>query len=387
MRRLSIKSAVALVGEELSPVRDVVIDIADGEVIGIGKVAGSNNVIDLGSTILMPQLTNAHIHVLDHFLMGLFNKYYIDDLVGAPYGLKYYYLRRTKPESLRDGLRIIFRRVRNYGVGCLLSIIEYGRIFADVVIDEAKRASLCIIPLAEPSVFRVYVSPNEEEDVDEVFEEEVRYFVEKGFGVSLISPLNYTMAELRLVSRLAGSRGSLISTHVSETEDTHSDGDLNRALTTLITGNSLFVHLTQLSKDEVLKLPAMPIALCPRSNMELVGKLPEVGTMFSRGLRPMVGTDNVALIEPDPWQEMRLLRFLIARGAGLRAVDILKMATSWAWSWGFGYIIREGLPMKGLALGMYYNVSDDYVHEYLLTRASPGDIAYLIDGSDVMKIA
>jgi cytosine/adenosine deaminase-related metal-dependent hydrolase len=387
MRRLSIKSSIALVDQDLNAIDNAVIDISDGEITGIGKVPGYANVIDLGNTVLMPQLTNAHIHVLDYFLIGLYNKYYIDDLVGAPYGLKYYYLRRAKPESLRAGLSLVFRRIRSYGVGCLLTIIEYGKYFTNMVIEEAKRVGLCVIPLAEPSVFRVYVKPDEEEDVDETFEEEVRYFVDNGFGISLISPLNYSMAELRLASRLAGSRGLLISTHVSETEDTHADGDLDRALSTLVTGNSLFVHLTQLNADEVFKLPKIPTAICPRSNIELVNKLPNITAMLRNELRPMVGTDNVALVEPNPWDELRLLRYTVTRSPELKPVNLLKMATSWAWSWGFGYIIREGLPMRVVAVGVAYGMVDiDYVHDYLLTRLSTGDITYLIDGSEVTKV-
>ncbi|MFB6469699.1 MAG: amidohydrolase family protein [Vulcanisaeta sp. AZ3] len=387
MRRLSIRSAFALVDQDLRPLRDGVVDVSDGVVTGIGRVPGSNNVVDLGNAILMPQLTNAHIHVLDHFLMGLFNKFYIDDLVGAPYGLKYQYLRRVNPESLRGGLARLFRRIRGYGVGCLLAIIEYGMRFVDVVLEEAGRVGLCVVPLAEPSVFRVYVHPNEEEDVDEVFEEEVRYFVERGFGISLISPLNYSTAELMLASRLGGSRNLLISTHVSETVDTHADGDLSRALSTLVTGNSLFVHMTQLSDDEIAKLPKVSVAVCPRSNVELVGRLPSVGSMVRVGLKPMVGTDNTALIEPDPWGELRFMRYAMAGGQGLRPIDILMMSTSWAWSWGFGYIIREGLPMRGLAVGVAYESLDaDYVHDYLLTRVSSRDILYLIDGQDVVKV-
>ncbi|WP_243675216.1 amidohydrolase family protein [Vulcanisaeta distributa] len=342
MRRLSIKSAIALVDQELRPIRDTVIDISDDEITGIGRIPGSNNVVDLGNTLLMPQLTNAHVHVLDYFLMGVFNKYYIDDVVGAPYGLKYYYLRRVNPESLRNGLAMVFRRIRNYGIGCLLAIIEYGRLFTDVVINEARRAGLCIIPLAEPSAFRVYVKPGEEEDVDEGFEDDVRYFVDNGLGVSLISPLNYTMAELRLVSRLSGSRGLPISTHVSETEDTYLDNDLGRALTTLVTGNTVFVHLTQLSEEDLAKIPTLPVVTCPRSNIEFVGRLARVGAMLRRGgLKPLIGTDNVALIEPDLWDEMKVMKLLM--NGELNSHTILNMATSWAWSWGgFGYIIREG---------------------------------------------
>ncbi|WP_054842215.1 amidohydrolase family protein [Vulcanisaeta distributa] len=174
----------------------------------------------------------------------------------------------------------------------------------------------------------------------------MKYFVDRGgFGVSLISPLNYTMAELKLVSRLSGSRGLPISTHVSETEDTYLDNDLNRALTTLVTGNTVFVHLTQLNDDDIAKIPLLPIVTCPRSNIEFVGKLARVGAMVRRGgLKPLIGTDNVALIEPDPWEEIKVMRLLMG-GGELNSQTILKMATSWAWSWGgFGYVIREGEP-------------------------------------------
>jgi cytosine/adenosine deaminase-related metal-dependent hydrolase len=374
------------VDQELIPIKDAVIDISDDEVIGIGKIPGSNNVVDLGNVILMPQLTNAHIHVLDYFLMDLFNKYYIDDVVGAPYGLKYYYLRKAKPESLRNGLAMVFRRIRSYGIGCLLSIIEYGKSFTDVVIEEARRAGLCIVPLAEPSVFRTYVRPNEEEDINEKFEDEIKYFVDRGFGISLISPLNYTMAELKIASKLGGSRGLPISTHVSETEDTYSDGDLDRALSTLMIGNTVFVHLTQLNDGDIMRLPMLPVVTCPRSNMEFTGKIPKISTMIRRGLRPLIGTDNVALVEPDPWEEIKLVRLLM-RGEELHSINILKMLTSWAWSWGFGYIIREGELMRGLALQVgYEGVDINYVHDYVITRISSMDVAYIINGSEIIKV-
>lgn len=65
--------------------------------------------------------------------------------------------------------------------------------------------------------------------------------------------------------------------------------------------------------------------------------------MVRRGLRPLVGTDNVALIEPNPWDEIKVMRLLM--GSELSSQTILKMVTSWAWSWGgFGYVIREGEP-------------------------------------------
>lgn len=120
--------------------------------------------------------------------------------------------------------------------------------------------------------------------------------------------------------------------------------------------------------------------------MEFIGKLPKIGIMTKRGLRPLLGTDNVALVEPNPWEEMKLLRVIMA-GTELRPIEILKMATSWAWSWGLGYVISEGAQMRGLAMRIgYENLSMDYVHDYVVTRISTKDITYMINGQEVIEI-
>ncbi|WP_243679603.1 hypothetical protein [Vulcanisaeta souniana] len=82
--------------------------------------------------------------------------------------------------------------------------------------------------------------------------------------------------------------------------------------------------------------------------MEFIGKLPKIGIMTKRGLRPLLGTDNVALVEPNPWEEMKLLRVIMA-GTELRPIEILKMATSWAWSWGAWLRNKRGRPNEGLS--------------------------------------
>ncbi len=108
--------------------------------------------------------------------------------------------------------------------------------------------------------------------------------------------------------------------------------------------------------------------------------------MVRRGLRPLVGTDNVALIEPNPWDEIKVMRLLM--GNELSSQTILKMATSWAWSWGFGYVIREGEPMRGIALRIdYEGLSMDYVYDYITMRISDRDVTYIINGSSIISVS
>ncbi|WP_069806550.1 amidohydrolase family protein [Vulcanisaeta thermophila] len=388
MRRVSYRARYVLMGMELEPLEGAFVDVGeDGVVTGVGRAPGSVNTVDLGNTVLMPQLVNAHVHVLDYPLLGLYGKYYIDDLVGAPYGIKYHFLRRAREEDLTTGLRSVFRRVRRYGVGCLLSIIEYGFRYAELVVKEAQSEGLCITPFAEPSTFRVYVHEGEEDDVDEGFEREVRDFVERGFNVSLISPLNYTKAELKLAAKLTSAHGLWVMTHVSETEDTYADNDMGRAGETLNPANTVMVHLTQLGDEDILKLAPSPIVTCPRSNVELVGKLPRISTMVKRGFRLMVGTDNVALVEPNPWDEIKTLRELLRYGGyAIDDRELLKMVTTNPARWGFGYRIDYGEVMKAVVVGVGYDsVNTDNLIHYLVSRVTPVDVVGLVDGSSLIK--
>jgi len=387
VRRRSYRARVILVGGDLEPMFDSTVDVADGEITGIGKVPGYPDVVDLGDGVLMPQITNAHVHPLDYFLMGIYSEYYIDDLVGAPHGIKYVELRRRDPESLRTGLRIIFRRMRRFGVGFALPIVEYGSRYSRIVIEEAQASGIVIRPLLEPSRFRVWVNEEEEGDVDEVFEAEVRGFVEDGHWVSLVSPLNYTKAELELASKLVGSSGGWVSTHVSETVDTHEDGDLPRLLETMRHSTTLLVHLTQASSDELRMVSGLPVALCPRSNSALVNKLPPVGEALSLSMRLMLGTDNLALIEPNPWDEARFLYYASGLlGKPISPREVLRMLTTWAWGWGVGFCIVEGQPMRGLVLLPSHNIPPGRIHEYVLLRSSVTDIVALIDGNEVERL-
>jgi cytosine/adenosine deaminase-related metal-dependent hydrolase len=365
---------------------DHAVDVSDGTITGVGRFPGYVDVIDLGNSVLMPQLSNVHLHPLDYFLMGTYGIHYIDDLVGAPYGIKYVELRKKSPEELRGGLRMIFRRMKKMGVGFILPIVEYGVRYVGVVVEEARSAGIITRPLAEPSSFRVYVHEEEEDDVDESFEEEVRLFVENGYWLSLVSPLNYTRAELTLASRIVSAGGGWLSTHVSETPDTHEDGDLVRLIETTM-GMTLLVHLTQASRDELGMVRHLPLALCPRSNSILVNRLPPIGEMMELGIRPMLGTDNLALVEPNPLDEARYLYYASrVMGRPVEPRELLMMITTWAWGWGIGFNITEGQTMRGVAIGLAYNGVDvEGIHEYVLLRTNPGDIVAVIDGDEALR--
>jgi len=90
---------------------------------------------------------------------------------------------------------------------------------------------------------------------------------------------------------------------------------------------TLAVHLVQADRRDLTLLAekGVKVCVCPRSNMALTGKLPELETMLELGLRPAVGTDSLASVSSlDLFDEMH---FLAERFQHLNPQDILAMGT------------------------------------------------------------
>jgi cytosine/adenosine deaminase-related metal-dependent hydrolase len=72
----------------------------------------------------------------------------------------------------------------------------------------------------------------------------------------------------------------------------------------------LLVHMVHAGADDLRRARAAEatIVLCPRSNLHIGGRLPDVPAMLSEGLRLALGTDSLASV-PDlsPWAELAAL--------------------------------------------------------------------------------
>jgi aminodeoxyfutalosine deaminase len=76
--------------------------------------------------------------------------------------------------------------------------------------------------------------------------------------------------------------------------------------------NCLLVHNLQLSNNDIklLKVKKSKIVVCPRSNMYLHHKLPNISLMLKEGLEPALGTDSLASCDDlSILNEMKFLRY------------------------------------------------------------------------------
>lgn len=355
-RQVEIMAAIKaryILARELEVIENGVVEIDDaGVVAGVGKYTGGV-VADLGNVILMPQLVNSHVHVLDAAIMDR-DDMYIDDLVGWPYGVKYLVTKRLVERGRHIPLlRKVAARMRKYGTGCALVYVEYGA-----------------------------------RDVEKVFRQhdiEVLTFQETHGGfpthpyVQVASPLDHPVEYLKELRRRYGK----ISTHVSETADCHEGGDLELALKAL--DADVLVHLVYITPEEVSAIPKeKAVVVNPRANAYFVGKVAPVPLLLSH--KPLLGTDNIFMNEPDLWTEMKFLHaYSAAVGWKLGEREILAMATVWNWE-KVGCLppIDVGLSLRAIALSAPY--TGDKIYKFLVKRATAGDIYAFIERGQVVKI-
>ncbi|MFC1883434.1 amidohydrolase family protein [Thermodesulfobacteriota bacterium] len=95
----------------------------------------------------------------------------------------------------------------------------------------------------------------------------------------------------------------------------------------LLDGNTLAVHLLQVTKQEISLLAErkVGVCLCPRSNLKLHGRLPDINAFLDEGVLPAIGTDSLASVNSlSVFDEMS---FIGGHFPDIRPDDILGMAT------------------------------------------------------------
>lgn len=348
---VAIRAKYVLWGAKLDVVEDGVVEVDDeGRIAGVGKYSGQI-AVNLGNAVLMPQLVDAHIHPLD-VAMADRDDYYIDDLVGWPHGIKYHFLKRlvARRKHLRP-LEALARRARKYGVGCVLAYAEYA---ADDVAEAFKRYG-----------------------IDAVVFQEAHGDYPDYPNVQVASPLDHPPEYLRGLR----DRYKLVSTHVSETQDCHEGGDLELALKVL--NADVLIHLVYATPEEIAEIPeGKAVVVNPRANAYFVGRLPDVPSLLR--LKPLIGTDNAFVNEPDVWAELKFLHAYsrLAKWA-IDERTLLKMATTWPWEkLRCGSPIDVGLRAKAMAVSLPYPTHD--VYKFLARRAGGQDVSAFIEGSEIV---
>ncbi|RUM46583.1 MAG: hypothetical protein DSY37_05025 [Hyperthermus sp.] len=274
----------------------VCVDIEDGVILGFsnGCPPGASS---YESSVIMPALCNAHMHILDSSIADIGENLELNELVAQPHGVKYKALssipRHTLEKALEETLASVSEKATKYtGI-----YVEMGR-------EGAQLVSRVLSNLGMENTARLLVQAS-----NKSYPEYMSLMREWG-GVGLDTALDLEIFELR---ELAGM--GHLHVHVSETEELRKMGDY-----LLAAGSArAAIHVTFLEPGTVIELAlehgTFPV-FCPRSNMYHTGRLPPIESLiniYMDGLPAGLGTDNTAWITPHVAEEMSFA-YIMGRG-------------------------------------------------------------------------
>jgi cytosine/adenosine deaminase-related metal-dependent hydrolase len=373
MVRRVLYNTTLLEGDDLEITYGYLI-VKDNKIEKIGEGMPHARDIDLKRGFVLPPFVNVHTHLADAVAKEIYLGKSQPQVVG-PRGAKFRELKRAGRE-LVSTLRATIHDVFKGGTLAHCDFREGGLAGVKIL----KRAST-------PPVRSVILGrPSKLSELDEL--------VRACDGVGLPSLDVFEPSVLKEIARNVRRAGKIFSVHVAETEEAQrlsfektGKGEVERALELR---PSFIIHSTWASVDDLLllKKARVPTVFCARANSLLGVGTPPILKALKAGVKFCIGTDNVAVCQPDMFGELSFdwasLRREDSRVGNEEARELLRAATieplnifNLPWR-----ALQEGAPATFLVLSRGYNlVGLKNVHAGLVNRARVDNVrAIFING-------
>lgn len=317
--------------------------VAQGRVVACGPAAEVEAVweavhrYDLGRSLLLPGLVNAHTHSPMTLLRGV-----ADDLP-----LLQWLQTRIWPleaqlteELIHLGSLLACAEMIATGTTCFMDMYMHQRITARAVEQSGMRAVLAEGILNFPTMS--YKNPREAFTLVEELLEQFAGHPRIRFGVAPHTVYTTTPEQLRRSHALARHYRAVWFTHCAETAtetaqclEQHGKRPLELLDELGLLGpGSTLVHMVDLTDADIARVAASGahVVLAPRSNMKLASGIARGRDLCAAGVRPGLGTDGAASNNAlNMFQEMASCALLHKAGSldatALPAQAVLDMAT------------------------------------------------------------
>jgi len=286
-----------LAGPGYEPVEGRVV-VEDGTIEAVEEAPTAS------TDIVLPAFVNAHTHVGDSIAKEAGGGLSLDELVAPPDGLKHRLLRAASREETVAAIRRSLSFMEAGGTTAFLDFRE-----GDVEGVETLREAAAGLEIEPVILGRESTAAMEAGD---------------GFGAS--GARDGEFGAHRTATREAGK---LFGIHAGERDP----ADINPAMDLDPDFLVHMVHPEALHLDR-LEDEAVPVVVCPRSNLVTKVGVPPVRELLDR-TTVALGTDNVFLNSPSMFREMEFA----AKLADVSASEVLRMAT------------RAGAELAGLNCG------------------------------------
>lgn len=257
--------------------------------------------------VVVPAFANAHTHVGDAVARGGALPASLEEAVRPPHGYKHRVLAATPEPALVEGMRGALRELDEGGAASFVDFREGGARGVALLREALKGSPLRARVLGRPA--GPDASPAEVRDVLRDAD---------GLAPSSLPDVGADVA-MRL-ARACREAGKPFALHHAEAGPEDLDA-------VLATRPALLVHLVHSGRGDLERVrdAGAAVAICPRSNLRWLRRLPDVRAMLDLGLRVGLGTDNAMLGPCDLRAEARALLSADARVGPLDAVRLLAL--------------------------------------------------------------
>lgn len=324
---LTIKDGIVLKGQDLTPVRENIV-IDDGKIIEMAKDVCEGKIIDATDSIVCPTFLNGHTHIGDSIIKDEGYGLSLGEMVKPPNGVKHKALANAEDGEIIDAMKKSMWDMFESGTTHFIDYREGGIKGVELLRKASKNLPVTPVILGRDDSFY-----GQNPDLRKV-KIAIRKLLKLADGIALSGFGEISDEVASLITSECRKAGKISSIHVAESMHLQDDSlrDFNK--TEIQRGvdadfNQL-VHCTNPRNNDLELIKNSNVVVCPRANATLNVGVAPLNEMFSKGIKPLLGSDNLMLNSPSLFRELEFsLKIMSVYYKNyLNPKDLLKTATT-----------------------------------------------------------
>lgn len=324
---LTIKDGIVLKGQDLTPVRENIV-IDDGKIIEMAKDVCEGKIIDATDSIVCPTFLNGHTHTGDSIIKDEGYGLSLGEMVKPPNGVKHKALANAEDGEIIDAMKKSMWDMFESGTTHFIDYREGGIKGVELLRKASKNLPVTPVILGRDDSFY-----GQNPDLRKV-KIAIRKLLKLADGIALSGFGEISDEVASLITSECRKAGKISSIHVAESMHLQDDSlrDFNK--TEIQRGVDAdfdqMVHCTNPRNNDLELIKNSNVVVCPRANATLNVGVAPLNEMFSKGIKPLLGSDNLMLNSPNLFRELEFsLKIMSVYYKNyLNPKDLLKTATT-----------------------------------------------------------
>lgn len=324
---LTIKDGIVLKGQDLTPVRENIV-IDDGKIIEMAKDVCEGKIIDATDSIVCPTFLNGHTHIGDSIIKDEGYGLSLGEMVKPPNGVKHKALANAEDGEIIDAMKKSMWDMFESGITHFIDYREGGIKGVELLRKASKNLPVTPVILGRDDSFY-----GQNPDLRKV-KIAIRKLLKLADGIALSGFGEISDEVASLITSECRKAGKISSIHVAESMHLQDDSlrDFNK--TEIQRGVDAdfdqLVHCTNPRNNDLELIKNSNVVVCPRVNATLNVGVAPLNEMFSKGIKPLLGSDNLMLNSPNLFRELEFsLKIMSVYYKNyLNPKDLLKTATT-----------------------------------------------------------